>query len=87
MCGGYINVSNIENYYSLQYANATDCKIVLFCSTIDHTNKMELAFEDINVYAGQKHILNNVFGLSKSGQLLVIMGPSGKCGVIAVSVV
>ncbi len=44
---------------------------------------MELAFEDINVFAGQKHILNNVFGYSKSGKLLVIMGPSGKCYVIS----
>ena len=38
----------------------------------------ELTFRDISVKIEKKYILKNVSGLAKPGEMMAIMGPSGK---------
>ena len=39
---------------------------------------MELAFNNVSVEAGGKFLLSGACGSAKPGELLAIMGPSGK---------
>jgi len=41
-----------------------------------------LVFKDVSVKIGQKTIISKLSGVAKSGQLLAIMGPSGRSRVI-----
>ena len=50
------------------------------------TGSMELVFLDVCVKVDKKLILNDVSGLARSGELLAVMGPSGKafnCQIIS----
>lgn len=38
----------------------------------------ELVFNDISVKIGNEHILKNINGCAKPGELLAVMGPSGR---------
>ena len=44
---------------------------------------LELVFRDVRVSVGEKQILKTVCGVVSPGQLMAVMGPSGKaCGWI-----
>lgn len=49
------------------------------------TVSMELVFQDVCVKVDKKLILNNVSGLARSGELLAVMGPSGKALIVRLS--
>ena len=46
---------------------------------------MELVFRDVCVKVDKRLILNNVSGLARSGELLAVMGPSGKALIVRLS--
>jgi len=41
-----------------------------------------LVFKDVSVKIGDNTIINNISGIAKSGQLLAVMGSSGRYHVI-----
>ena len=49
------------------------------------TGSMELVFRDVCVKVDKRLILNNVSGLARSGELLAVMGPSGKALIVRLS--
>ena len=39
---------------------------------------VDLVFRDVNVHLGPAHILHDVSGVVRRGEMLAVMGPSGK---------
>jgi hypothetical protein len=46
---------------------------------------LEFMFQDVNVHINGTQILHNVSGIVNSGEVLAVMGPSGKCVCVCVT--
>ena len=63
------SMSNASHHYEVPDGNAVESESRL---------QIEFMFKDINVHINNVHILHDVSGIVNSGEVLAVMGPSGR---------